>query len=237
MEVVRAKVTVLSLSTLLVLVGHGTAQDRKPDAPPDKTRSGQPAMTRDQAYQSVYKTLGRFEAVMRQQPENRAALARSHKELAEGLVALKYSVPPPAGDHPPSNLQAVVGGLAAVPSGPVTPSARPSPPDEVERRRQATEDKSHRPTPPLTRPGEQGGKDGRPKSLAGASEAWVRKQNAEVEKAVAEVGRLIAQPEVDAKSLRDAAAKLRAALDRLGDPTAEAGPTTPKAPAEGHKAG
>jgi hypothetical protein len=101
-------------------------------------------LQRDAAYRELLKALESFEAVWRQQPDNTAALERAQRQLQDRLDALRETFAANA----PAAREAKTGALGG-PSKPVAPSKAPSSPEEVEKRRKATEGGTYLPGPAL----------------------------------------------------------------------------------------
>lgn len=132
--------------------GKRAAEERQATMrPPDGNEVLRPEdshMTREAAYQKLYKSVDALGAVLRQQSSNIRALEHASTAVEKNLAVLLAAVG--SNERPGDKQEAIAEtGVATVgPTGPVSPSSRPSSAAERERRRRATEEGTYLPTRP-----------------------------------------------------------------------------------------
>jgi hypothetical protein len=178
--------------------------------------------TRDKVYRETLAVAERFNAVWKQQPDNRPALERYLSEARDKVNALCGEQGAVARSAAPggARTRVVESAEAKPPSGPVEPSQEASSAADVERRMEATLDQLH---------GVGVREEVRP-SLAGVEETWIARQCEEARARLSEVERaLMATPRDDA-ALERALDQMYAGLLRMGSPPPETRPVLPRAP-------
>lgn len=169
---------------------------------------------RDELYRETLTSLERLEAVWKQQPGNSAALVRSVADLRERLGELRALA---GEDEPePSREGTASEGTAASPSGPVGPSAEPTPEDEARRREEATLGRFRSAGPPL----------GRPQTLAGVADARIADSCDRADARLDELDRLLEGAATDRGAFSAALAELGDLLAGMSEPPPEKPPET-----------
>lgn len=178
--------------------------------------------SRDEVYRETLSVAERFNAVWKQQPDNRPALERYLVEARDKVDALcgeQSAVAKPAAPGA-VRTRPVDAAEATPPSGPVEPSQEASSEADIERRMEATLEQLHG----------VGLRDEVRPSLAGVEEAWIARQCQEARARLRDVERALAATPRDDAALERALDQMYAGLLRMGNPPPGSPPVLPRAP-------
>jgi len=190
-------------------------------APPGLVES---TMEIDELYRQLLKTEESLEAVWKQQPGNVEALKKYTEEIRKQTAVLSermekrepMSTPSPAGNSKSG------ASVTKPPSGPVTPSQKPSHEEDIERQREATIEKFLSAGPLEDRQ--------ESRSLAGVPVTWIQKSVISAEQELTSLDSLLEAQPPDRAAVENSMMQLRTILDRMGNPPQTAPPVTPKDP-------